>query len=338
MNNTLLDQSRPIQVAPRDYLHRTLVGEIKSRPAIAFWQHHPIADQSAQSLADAALAFYSQVGGDLLKITPAGTYQATALGLRDEWQGDALGRRTIISRPIKTPQNWLHLDKHAAGHMEDVAVEAALRIRERIGKDLSLIATVFSPVTQALQMSGPDVLAQHARLAPDNLRHGLEILVHRTCALLKRYRAAGVDGVYLALQHCVPHMQKQEDYIAHGRWADEAVIAACDMFDSRILHLHGAPLHSVLPRVPSGWALHFELSEFNPTPLMLKQQCGPPLVAGLSIAELASKKTSDAIRQRANSILDEFNQHTGLITGGCVLPLDFPLAQARTWVDTIQAM
>jgi len=331
-----LDQQKLMRHNPRECLFRALAAEHGARFAVGFWQHHPIADQNAQSLADAALSFYSQVGGDLLKITPAGTYQATSLGLRDAWQGDSLGRRTIVSRPIHSPNDWLRLDEYAIGAVEAAVVNATALARERLSPDVALFATVISPVTQALQLAGPELLASHANSAPEALRHGLEIIVKRTYALLERYQAAGVDGVYLALQHCLPKLLTPENYAAHGRWADEAVMAACARFPGRILHLHGNPLHLTLPRPPAGWAVHFELGASNPEPAAFREYCARPLVAGLTTAELAGEETAEAIRNRMRAIFDHFGQPSGLVTAGCVLPLDFPLTRARAWVEAIR--
>ncbi|MES2353268.1 MAG: uroporphyrinogen decarboxylase family protein [Pseudomonadota bacterium] len=331
-----LDQQKSTQHNSRECVFRALAAEGGARPAVGFWQHHPVADQKAQSLADAALTFYDEVGGDLLKITPAGTYQATSLGLRDAWHGDSLGRRTIVSRPINTPDDWLLLDEYAEGPIEKAVIEATALVRERLSPGVALFATVISPVTQALQLAGPELLASHASSAPQALQHGLEILVRRTYALLERYRAAGADGIYLALQHCVPTLQTPENYAAHGRWADEAVMAACIRFRGRILHLHGNPLHLTLPRPPTDWAVHFELGAANPEPAAFSERCARPLIAGLTTAELASERTAEAIRNRARAIFDNFGQPSGLVTAGCVLPLDFPLKRARAWVEAIQ--
>lgn len=71
---------------------------------VAFWQHHPVADQHGERLADATCAFQARFDCDLVKITPASSFQLRDLGQTDSWTGDPIGRRTFGPGPVSPPE------------------------------------------------------------------------------------------------------------------------------------------------------------------------------------------------------------------------------------------
>lgn len=163
--------------------------------SIAFWRHQPVADQQGPSLAEATLAFHEAVGGDWVKLTPAGTYQARALGLQDRWEGDFLGRRSITFRPIAQAGDWLCLQASELGQQELQCLHASEWLVGRLPASTPLLATVFSPLSQALQLAGAESLLEQARQAPALVRHGLDMIAQRTSRLIDAYRRAGVRGI-----------------------------------------------------------------------------------------------------------------------------------------------
>lgn len=71
---------------------------------VAFWQHHPVADQHEERLADATCAFQARFDCDLVTITPASSFQLRDLGQTDSWTGDPIGRRTFGPGPVSPPR------------------------------------------------------------------------------------------------------------------------------------------------------------------------------------------------------------------------------------------
>ncbi len=57
------------------------------RVPVALWRHFPVDDQEPESLARAVSDFQDQFDFDLIKITPASSFQIKDWGARDAWTG-----------------------------------------------------------------------------------------------------------------------------------------------------------------------------------------------------------------------------------------------------------
>lgn len=305
-------------------------------PSIGFWRHQPMLDQQAQSLAEATLAFHDAVGGDWVKLTPAGTYQAHALGLQDCWEGDFLGRRHITSRPIAKAEDWLGLKASDLGQQEINCLHASEWLLGRLPAGTPLLATVFSPLSQALQLAGAESLTTQARQAPELVRHGIDRIAQRTSRLIDAYRRAGVSGIYYVSQHHAIDVLPGPQLHAWGDDADCHVLQAAAGLALNIMHFHGAPLMTRLPALPPRWRVHFEFTRDN-TELMMRMSPSQPLIIGLTFETL--RRGADPDFRQATIAQLRAQQGSGPLYLGaaCVLPLDFPLDLAAAWVQTAKA-
>lgn len=297
----------------------------------AFWKHHPLADQSAKTLVAATLAFQRATGGRLIKLTPAGDYQAAGRGGHAQWCGDPLGRRTILIRAINSPESWLNLADTLTS-MERDMVAAARSLRQALPADIPLLATVFPPLTQALMLAGPGPLLAHLESAPDAVLAGLARLTVSTRLLIAAYQEAGVNGIYLAVQHLSEAILPRRLYRRFGRDSDTCVMMACGGFEGNILHIHGVGIH--FDGLPSTgpWLIHYELGANTPSPADYLAVCRFPAVIGLPFEVWGHP---DKLKTTIRSYLADFGQHTALLTGPCVVPLAIPDAHIAAWIQGV---
>lgn len=301
--------------------------------SIAFWRHQPVADQQGPSLAEATLAFHEAVGGDWVKLTPAGTYQARALGLQDRWEGDFLGRRSITFRPIAQAGDWLCLQASELGQQELQCLHASEWLVGRLPASTPLLATVFSPLSQALQLAGAESLLEQARQAPALVRHGLDMIAQRTSRLIDAYRRAGVRGIYYVSQHHVIGVMPCPQLQAWGQDADHHVLQATTGLELNIMHFHGAPLVTRLPGLPPGWRVHFELTPDH-TALTARMPPSQSLILGLDFETLRRGADPDFRQATVVRLRAQQGPEPLCLGAACVLPLDFPLELAAAWVRT----
>lgn len=302
-----------------------------AQPVAAFWKHHPLADQAADSLVRSTVQFQRETGCDLVKLTPAGNYQVAQRGMLESWNGDPLGRRTISGPAIRQVDDWsrLVLDTTA---LEWAMVAAARQLRDELGPQPVLLASVFAPLTQALMLAGADTLQQHLRSAPAAVLGGLEVLTRNSLHLIEAYREAGVDGLYLASQH---HAAAQLERSLYARWGlafDQRLLQAGHGFAINILHLHGSGIH--LDGVPAGgpWMVHYELGPENPAPEALRALSACPAVLGLP----CSRWLEGALQPDVQDWLARFGQASALLTAECVVPLAISNAQIGRWVAEVE--
>ena len=95
----------------RALLERRLGGAACSVVPVLFWKHHPVADQDGAALCRATLDFQAQFDCDVVKISPAATYQLPDYGLGDAWLGDPIGRRAVTATVVRAPQDWQELPR-----------------------------------------------------------------------------------------------------------------------------------------------------------------------------------------------------------------------------------
>ena len=304
---------------------------------IAFWRHEPVFDQKSYSLAETTLDFHKAVGGDFVKLTPSGTYQATALGLKDSWEGDLLGRRNITFRPIKESKDWLKLKCTSLGEQEMNCLQASELIIRNLSDETPLLATVFSPLSQAIQLAGLEYLVFCTEYAPDELSRGLELIAQRTKHLIECYKSLGIHGIYYVSQHHLktifPRLKLQPSINIY----DQFVILSAEGLLLNIMHFHGAPLVEQLPKLPFGWRVHYEFTQGNSDLISLNSIQSESLMIGLSIDTLMQGH-NDSIRQNT---IDEFCTQDAFKSVGfgasCVLPLNFSLKLASAWVKTVNS-
>jgi amino acid adenylation domain-containing protein len=302
----------------------------------AFWKHHPLADQTASSLVAATLAFQAATQSAFVKLTPAGNYQIAQRGGQAQWAGDALGRRSFLSRAIQTPEDWAGvLNTPVLTVLELEMVNAAQQVRQALAPEVPLLVTVFSPVTQALMLAGAPTLQAHLRHAPQAVQAALASLSTNTLALLEAYRQVGVSGVYLACQHLADAVLPEALYLQHAHQWDAQIMAACAGFEFNLLHLHGEGIHlHALPR--SGpWSVHYELHPSNPSPEDYRAACNWPAVLGLPL-ELWQRP--QALAGEIEQLLTRFGQPGALLSNACVLPLAVSEAHIASWVRQVRQL
>jgi uroporphyrinogen decarboxylase len=163
-----------MSISHRERLQTCLNGEGTDRPPVALWRHFPVDDQSPDTLAAATLQFQKTYDFDLVKVTPASSFCLRDWGVEDVWEGHTEGTRRYVKRLIQKPGDWEKLPAlepstpHLAGQL------ACLRqIRAGLGPDVPMLQTVFSPLAQAKNLVGGEVLIAHIRKYPEAVLRGL---------------------------------------------------------------------------------------------------------------------------------------------------------------------
>ena len=285
-----------------------------------------MADQDAAQLAAATLAFQRRFPMDLIKITPAGTYQAVDHGLVDDWCRDPLGRRTILRQPIVNPRDWDNVAiTDQLGPSASRILTAAAMVRAETPSHIPLLVSVFSPLTQAIQLAGHDTVQRHLAVAPGAILPALSRLSATTARLIAEYAAIGLDGIYFATQHMSHSFFSPDEYAATGAPFDRACMVAAESLPWNALHAHGGNVHFSLPLAPANWSLHYELSAENPP--LEQSLTGFPgrVLLGIPAPNLLEAGHSvEGAAALMRSLEPAIAGREALLSIGCVLPLVFP--------------
>jgi uroporphyrinogen decarboxylase len=291
----------------------------QSKP-VAIWRHHPVADQSADGLAGATLAFQSRFPSDIVKITPASSFQLRDFGQTDSFDGDRLGRRDFGGALVSEPKDWLDLiaiptsERHLSIHFE-----AARLLRSSIPEDIPLVQTIFDPMFQA-RILARGVWDEHVSLEPDLIETVLDALTARTVRMIETFREIGVDGIFMAVQHA-----GMSDYRRLGLPRALACLDATGENALNFLHLHGAGLEGWLATAFPEAIVH---ASFDESPELLAECLRHPhlVFAGGLSPDFLAKSTATEVSLAARDILRRMENRRFVLSTGCVLLPDTPAA------------
>jgi uroporphyrinogen decarboxylase len=225
-------------VTRRERLKALLAGRPVDRVPSALWRHFPEADFQPDAFVEASLQFHRNHDLDLVKINPRSSFGIRDYGAQDEFDGDFLGRCRYLNEVIQSPADWRRLRPldPRAGWLGQTG-ECIRRIVAGVDPDTPVIATVFSPATQAKNLAGFDRLAKHWRDHPADVRAGLATLAESSVRFLESLRDVAIDGIFYPIQECgLPDLSP--DYHTMCADLDRAILRAGPYW-LNMLHLHG---------------------------------------------------------------------------------------------------
>jgi len=224
----------------KERIQACLENQILDRPPVALWRHFPVDDQDPRLLADATLNFQRTYDFDLVKVTPASSFCVKDWRVEDQWMGDTEGTRRYTKRIIQDPRDWENLPilettvRHLAAQLDCLRF-----IRAELGPDTPLLQTIFSPLAQAKNLAGNDLLITHMRLYPEAVMKGLATIAETTRRFVEACLDTGIDGVFYAIQHAQASLLSLEEYQTFGLPYDEKVLGPAQELWCNLLHLHG---------------------------------------------------------------------------------------------------
>jgi len=195
-------------------------------------------------LAAAHLQYQANYDFDLLKITPASSFCLKDWGVDDEWVGDTEGTRRYTKRVIQDPGDWGALPVlEPTSPRLSAQLDCARLIRANLGPDTPLLQTIFSPLAQAKNLAGNDLLLDHLRHHPSAVMKGLKTITQTTRLFIEAARATGIDGIFYAIQHAQKQLLSLEEYKFFGLLFDRETIEPAQDLWCNMLHLHGQQIH-----------------------------------------------------------------------------------------------
>jgi uroporphyrinogen decarboxylase len=305
----------------RERIQAAIKGEILDRPPVALWRHFPVDDQSPETLANATLHFQGNYDFDLVKVTPASSFCVKDWGVQDEWVGDTEGTRRYTARVIDDLRDWENLQvldptsPHLAGQL------ACLRlIRAELGPETPLLQTIFSPLAQAKNLAGDDLLLEHLRDRPSSVLKGLRIIAETTRRFIEAARETGIDGIFYAVQHAQANILSHEEYKLFGLIFDVQAIEPAQGLWCNMLHLHGQGVHFELANELPFQIVNWHDRESHPSLAEAQKLFGGVICGGIRQDTLVYRDHIEVQKEAADAI-----QQTGgkrfILGTGCVVPV-----------------
>ena len=275
---------------------------------VAFWKHFPEQDQDGKSLAKAVLEFQRRFNMDLIKITPASTWQVQDYGFESHWDGNLAGKRSLVNQGIEQLEK-LSVFSTIGAQLEQSRI-ALQEVKWASSGKQPILFTLFSPSTQLLQLVGFPAFEYLYQTKPDVLNKALTILLENTQQAIVALSDA--DGLFYAIG--------QSGWLSQQPGGFEELFYRYDFppvsnlpAQTSVIHLHGSDLPGFLWKaIPSNRTIHYERTWNVP----IEANHWP----GLSTSQLLEGECE---------IIPSF------ITAGCTLPLNFPDTTIDLWKNKV---
>jgi uroporphyrinogen decarboxylase len=329
-----------MSLSKRERLERAIRGEETDRVPVALWRHWPGDDQRAADLADATVAFQRRWDFDFVKVTPASSYCIADYGVQDRWVGHLEGTREYIKRAVQRSLDWTELRVldptrgALARQLETLRV-----LKDAFGSDVPYIQTIFSPLAQAKNIAGGDLLIQHMRTAPDRVKTGLNTITESTLRFMDAMRRSGISGIFYAIQHASYAVMSSAEYLEFGRPYDLQILEALpDDWWLNVLHLHGdAPMFDRVSDYPVqviNWhdrETGLELSEG-------KLQFPGAVSGGLGRWDPMHNGTPVEVRAQARQAVEQTSGRRFILSTGCVIMTTTPTSNIRAVREVVESL
>jgi uroporphyrinogen decarboxylase len=327
-------------MTPRERIDAAVRGEKPDQTPVALWKHFPIADESAEGLAEAQMEFQNEYDFDLVKVTPASGYPAEAWGAKlINRENNEEGTREYLSKPIMHPEDWQKLTPlDVLLGVYGRELKALQLIRESVGPDIHVLQTIFSPLTIAKQLAGT-VFLDHMRQYPQEFSKGMRVVSETTVRFSLECLKSGADGIFFASQFASHDVVSNDEYQEFGVEFDLPIFEAVQNISRlNLLHLHGTnPIFELLNIYPVD-IVNWHDRETKPS---LKEGqklfTSGAVLGGLNRLQTFRHGLPDEVFDEVQDAKVQTDGRGVIIGAGCVTTIDTPDINIRAAIDAARA-
>jgi uroporphyrinogen decarboxylase len=324
----------------RERLEKAIHGEDVDRVPVALWRHWPGDDQRPADLAEATVDFQRRWDFDFVKVTPASSFCIADYGVQDQWVGSLEGTREYTRHAVQRSLDWTELrtlDPNKGSLARQI--ETLRLLKEAFGTETPYIQTIFSPLAQAKNIAGPELLIEHLRTAPDRVKTGLNTITESTLRFIDATRRSGVSGIFYAIQHASYNVMSEKEYLEFGQPYDQRILEALpDDWWLNVAHLHGkAPMFDIVCNYPIH-VLNWHDREAAPDLAAGKLKFPGAVSGGIGRWDPMHNGTPVEVRAQARQAIEQTNGRRFVLSTGCVIMTTTPTSNIRAAREVVEAL
>ncbi len=326
----------------RERVHAALRGDPPAsagldRVPVALWRHFPNDDLRAETLAARVVEFQNKFDFDFVKVTPASGYPAEMYGATFRDGQNREGTRAYITRPVNALGDWEKIAALDSANPVFVRELAALElIREKLGGNVPILQTIFSPLNSAHNLAGERMFAD-LREHPDVLHRALRAVTETTARFAVESLRAGADSIFFATQMATRKYLSEEEFCAFGEPYDLQVLDAIRAkHDFILLHIHGIDIYfDLLARWPVQ-AINWHDRRTAPSLKEARAKFKGALVGGINEWDTLAAKSREDVIAEVRDAMAQTNGRGLIVAGGCVIPVDTPEEHVKAVVEAVK--
>lgn len=300
----------------------TLEGNKTDRHPISLWQHHPLSDHKAKSLADVTIEYYRRYDLDMVKVCPFALHCVADFGAQIVFPKDGFKTPWLQKPLVRNPDDFEKIKPHDAssGFLGEM-VEAIHLIDRRLDGEAPFLQTIFSPLMTLMYMTDNAVFSQ-MRTHPELVHRTLRTVTNATIDYLERSLDAGATGIFFATKAATLDFLSKSEFDEYGRRYDSEVLHKAKKAEIVVLHLHGR-------NIMFDDLLDYECNVINwhdrrtsPTLAEARHKTEKCLLGGINEEALPAATPNQIKREVKDAMM---SKECGLIVGpGCVIPPTTP--------------
>jgi len=312
----------------------TLEGNKTDRPPISLWQHHPLADHKAKSLANVTIEYYRRYDLDMVKVCPFALHCVADFGAQIVFPKDGFKTPRLQKPLVRKPEDFEKIKPHDAssGFLGEM-VEAIRLIGKGLDGEAPFLQTVFSPLMTLMYMTD-NAIFSHMRIHPEPVHKTLRTVTNATIDYLERSLDAGATGIFFATKAASFDFLSKREFDEFGRRYDSEVLRRAKKAEIVVLHLHGKNImFDDLLDYPNN-VINWHDRRTSPTLDEARRKTKKCLLGGIN-EEALPAATPNQIKGEVKDAMQSVE--CGLVVGpGCVIPPATPhenIMAARRAID-----
>ena len=328
----------------KERVRATLAGKSADRVPFTLWHHFPETDRTVEGLVNATVDFHQKFDVDLIKLMPTGMYSVLDYGATIELAPGDSGTTQLKTTPISSPSDWAKLT--SASPSEGILaeqVEVVRQVREKVGPDVPVLQTIFSPVSMANKLVG-SALNDHLSTDEDAVHPALELFTGDVIAFGRACLDAGADGFFFATQQASRDAGLSDELYARVGSAFDIRVLQALKEDERnwctMLHLHGTNARFELANEYPIHAVNWHDRESGPPIKDAANLTQRTLVAGIDRIGPAASGDIDGLINEVKDAIAQAGEHPIIVAPSCVLPYtvqESTLRPVRDWFQSAGA-
>ncbi|MBH1963339.1 MAG: hypothetical protein I8H77_03330 [Comamonadaceae bacterium] len=306
--------------ARRVRVEAAVQGGTPDRVPVSAWGHFYPQETSARSLADTMVNFFERHDWDYLKVHARASYHAEGWGFQYEASTDPAQLHKCTSMPIKSSADWgtlkpLPLDTPALHEQ----IEAIRYMRQRVGHEVPLIMTVFSPLDVADKLVDRDgaLLRAHIEENPQAVESAMGAFGDTFARFVTQLVGEGVDGIFFSTKWANDGRLTAEQYARFVRPFDLQVLEAAKPMWCNMLHLCEDSIRLEAMADYPVQVFHWDRSAgHNPTLAAGHTELDKAVGGGVD-AKTLRVGTPEQVKSMARAAINEMDGKSFLLGPGC---------------------
>lgn len=303
----------------RERMRAVLAGQKPDHVPVSMWLHNFAREQDADDLIAETLRLQEKFRFDFIKPqSPA--HSACALWGTEISTPASAGEWPVVTKyAVNDPSDLASITRKPVAGMLADQVRVMREVREALGPDTPVVATVFSPMMTLVLMNskGKAGALEMMRTHPRELGVALGHIADTLADFCEQVIAAGVDGVFYASNTCNRGEIDRKEHDEFHAPFDARIIGACAGGWMNILHLCGPAIQTEFFTDYAPPIFSWALSPDNPTLSEMRKMTGKVVLSGVpGKPEFADTSVAELGAQVDAAIAEMDGQHL-LIGPGC---------------------